>query len=211
MSAEIHAIADIEDQAATAFEIKRELQVLIASFPNAPGKADLSIYGVNLFDEVLAEAPSLRLLKNACRKLRRKSEFLPSIKTVLDALSDCAAAGTAIEAVSPQNLGGAGSFLLSKHGAAIYASWFAKLIIDDESGHIVTVSAPTRFQRTYVAAQYEADLLQAFQSIRSSVTGHSDRRSIGIKAVTGGVWCIGEGGSRQTICLLRIRLQSIGG
>ena len=165
----IHTVADLEDQPATAKEIKRELQILIGSFPNAPGKVDLSIYGVAVFDEVLAEAPSLRLLKNACRRLRRESEFLPSIKTVLDTLSDCAAACTAIETVSPQNLGGAESFLLSKHGAAIFKSWFGRLTIEDESSDTITVSAPTRFQRDYVASQYEVDLLQAFQGIRKEV------------------------------------------
>jgi len=72
--------AESEDRPATTQEIKRELWIMIASIQNAPTETDLAIYESTLFDEVISETPSLRVLRDACRKLRRDSEFLPSIK-----------------------------------------------------------------------------------------------------------------------------------
>jgi hypothetical protein len=158
--------ADVEDKSATRAEVKRELQALIQSIPNVPKDTDLSFYGISLFDDVFLEAPSLRVLQAACRKVRRESEFLPSIKRILAALTDCASVGIA---VSTSNLGGAGEFLLNKCGSAVYASWFTKLSIQNESGDTIVLAAPNRFVRNWINQHFDAVLLQAFQSIRPDV------------------------------------------
>lgn len=67
-------------------ELKRQLQILIGSFPNA-AKQDLSIFGVALIEDVASEKPSIGALTNACRKLRRSNTFVPAIAEVLEALS----------------------------------------------------------------------------------------------------------------------------
>ena len=169
MTAGLQIIDAGDDRLATDQEIKRALQILIGSIPNAPSKADLSIYAVSLFDEVISESPRLRVLNAACRKLRRDSDFLPTIKDVLEALAYCAIAGVAAPTVDISNLGKAGNYLLRKLGEAIYASWFAKLMIQDQSGSTITLTAPTRFHRTYISQHYDADLLRAWQSFRSDV------------------------------------------
>ena len=169
MTAGLQIIDAGDDRLATDQEIKRALQILIGSIPNAPSKADLSIYAVSLFDEVISESPSLRVLNAACRKLRRESGFLPTIKDVLEALACCTIAGVAATTVDISNLGKAGNYLLRKLGEAIYASWFAKLTIQDQSGSTITLTAPTRFHRTYISQHYDADLLRAWQSFRSDV------------------------------------------
>ena len=66
-------------------EIKRQLQILIGSFPNA-SKQDLSIFGVALTEDVASEQPAIAALTNACRHLRRKVNFVPTIAEVLAAL-----------------------------------------------------------------------------------------------------------------------------
>jgi DnaA N-terminal domain len=158
-----------DDRLATAQEIKRTLQILIGSFPNAPSKADLSIYGVSLFDEVISESPSLRVLEAACRKLRRDSAFLPSIRDVLEALAYCATFLLAAPTVDNSNLGEAGDYLLRKLGEETYVAWFANLRIQDQSGTTVTLIAPTRFHCSYIYQRYDVDLLRAWQSFRSDV------------------------------------------
>lgn len=67
---------------ATAQEIKRQLQVLIGSFPNS-GRNDLAIFGVALLEDVCEEEPGIAALTNACRSLRRTSKFVPTISEVL--------------------------------------------------------------------------------------------------------------------------------
>jgi hypothetical protein len=169
MTAGLRIIDPGDDRSATDQEIKRALQVLIGSIPNAPSKADLSIYAVSLFDEVFSESPSLRVLNAACRKLRRESDFLPTIKGVLEALASCAIAGVAPSTVDTSNLGKAGNYLLQNLGGATYTSWFAKLTIQDQSGTTITLTAPTRFHRSFISQHHEADLLRAWQSFRSDV------------------------------------------
>jgi hypothetical protein len=71
---------------ATAQEIKRQLQVLIGSFPNS-GKSDLAIFGVALLEDVCEEKPGIAALTNACRSLRRTNRFVPTISEVLTALA----------------------------------------------------------------------------------------------------------------------------
>jgi len=48
-------------------------------------------------------------------------------------------------------------------------SWFAKLTIQDQSGDTISLTAPTPFHRNHIATQYDADLLIAFQGIRSCI------------------------------------------
>ncbi|MGX1323854.1 hypothetical protein AB7M17_007307 [Bradyrhizobium sp. USDA 377] len=67
-------------------EIKRHLQILIGSFPNST-KQDLAIYGVALLEDVVAERPAVSALSNACRHLRRRKNFVPTIAEVLTELA----------------------------------------------------------------------------------------------------------------------------
>lgn len=67
---------------ASAQEIKRQLQVLIGSFPNS-GRNDLAIFGVALLEDVCEEKPGIAALTNACRALRRTGKFVPTISEVL--------------------------------------------------------------------------------------------------------------------------------
>lgn len=67
-------------------EIKRQLQILIGAFPNA-SKQDLSIYGVALLEDVVAERPAISALLKACRQLRRTNTFVPTISEVLAELA----------------------------------------------------------------------------------------------------------------------------
>jgi|tagenome__1003787_1003787.scaffolds.fasta_scaffold20960990_5 hypothetical protein len=71
---------------ATQQETKRQLQVLIGSFPNS-GKNDLAIFGVALLKDVCQEKPGIAALTNACRSLRRTNRFVPTISEVLTALA----------------------------------------------------------------------------------------------------------------------------
>jgi hypothetical protein len=158
-----------DDRLATDQEIKRALQALIGSIPNAPSKADLAKYAVALFDEVISEAPSLRVLNAACRKLRRESNFLPTIKDVIEALKYCTIANATAPTVDLSNLGKAGNYLLRTQGEDIYTSWFAKLTIQDQSGNTVTLAAPTRFLRYWISQHYDIHLLRAWQSFRPDV------------------------------------------
>jgi hypothetical protein len=169
MSAGPHIIDAGNDRLATAQEIKRALQVLIGSIPNAPSKADLSIYAVSLFDEVISESPRLRVLDAACRKVRRESGFLPPIKDVLEALAYCATVAVAAPTIDISSLGKAGIYLLHKLGDATYVAWFARLTIQDQSGTTVTLTAPNRFHCSYISQHYDADLLRAWQSFRPDV------------------------------------------
>lgn len=157
-----------ENRPATQQEVKRALQVLIGSFPNA-AKTDLSIYAVSLFDDVVAERPTIGALSAACRKLRRASSFLPTIKDVLDAIAEADSATIAVPSAETGNLGAAGKYLLKRFGAAVYASWFAKLTVQSDAGETVTLVAPTRFHRDHIAQQFDDGLLQAWQSVRASV------------------------------------------
>jgi hypothetical protein len=76
---------------------------LIGSFPNSSKKEDLSIYAITLFDDVAATNPSIATLNEACRRVRRSNEFLPSIKALLDALE--AVKSEAVSWADPAPLG----------------------------------------------------------------------------------------------------------
>lgn len=75
----------LQNRPASQGEVKRQLQILMGSFPNAP-KIDLQLYGTALVEDVLSEQPSMLALSNACRTLRRTSRFLPTISEVLGVL-----------------------------------------------------------------------------------------------------------------------------
>lgn len=77
----------LQNRPASQSEVKRQLQILIGSFPNAP-KQDLQLYGTALVEDVSNERPSILALSNACRILRRTSQFLPTISEVLGALEN---------------------------------------------------------------------------------------------------------------------------
>lgn len=77
----------LQSRPASQIEVKRQLQILMGSFPNAPNK-DLQLYGTALVEDVLNERPSILALSNACRTLRRTSRFLPTISEVLGALEN---------------------------------------------------------------------------------------------------------------------------
>jgi hypothetical protein len=69
-------------RSATKEEIKRELHVLVHSFPNAT-KANLEIYGRALALDVIDLQPTIEAMVVACMVLRRTSKFLPTISEVL--------------------------------------------------------------------------------------------------------------------------------
>lgn len=88
-SISIPALADevsASQRRAEPQEIKRQLQILIGAFPNA-SKQDLSIYGVALLEDVVAERPAVSALLKACRQLRRTNTFVPTISEVLAELA----------------------------------------------------------------------------------------------------------------------------
>lgn len=67
---------------ATKEEIKRELQVLVGSFPNA-SKANLEVYGRALALDIIDDQPCIEALVVGCKALRQVSKFLPTISEVL--------------------------------------------------------------------------------------------------------------------------------
>ncbi|WP_194462126.1 hypothetical protein [Bradyrhizobium sp. CCBAU 53340] len=83
------AVRELKEQSrpASQTEVKRQLQILIGSFPNAP-KHDLQLYGTAMVEDVLEERPSILALSNACRTIRRTSRFLPTISEVLGVLEN---------------------------------------------------------------------------------------------------------------------------
>jgi len=70
---------------ATLAQITHEITKLLAAFPT---KDDLTAFTAILIEEVLDEKPSRLALAGACRRLRRKSNFRPSIANVLKKLGD---------------------------------------------------------------------------------------------------------------------------
>ncbi len=70
----------------TERELRVELGLLIAAFPNAP-KGDLKAFGALLLQDCADLEPSRYGLATACRELRRTKKWLPSIAEVIEALS----------------------------------------------------------------------------------------------------------------------------
>jgi hypothetical protein len=70
---------------ATRREIKQELGLLAASFPNA-ARADTTLFGRILEAEVAIMRPSRGALAAACRELRKTCRFTPTVAEVLEAL-----------------------------------------------------------------------------------------------------------------------------
>lgn len=148
-------------------EIKRALQHLIGSFPNSSKKEDLSIYAVSLFDDVVAAKPTVETLTEACRRLRRSCDFLPSIKAVLDALD--AAAEAAQPIADTDQLGDVGKLLLAKFGPKVFQSWFAKLVVVDERGPELILGGPNRFICSRIERDFVEDILRCWQQVNPLV------------------------------------------
>src|ERR1700704_2861843 len=164
----LHVVPKAEqDRQAEPHEIKRALQHLIGSFPNSSKKEDLSIYAVSLFDDVAAAKPTVKTLTEACRRLRRSCDFLPSIKAVLDALDDAAKA--VAPAADPDQLGDAAKLLLAKFGPEVFQSWFAKLVVVDERGPELILGAPNRFICSRIERDFVEDILRCWQQVNPVV------------------------------------------
>jgi DnaA N-terminal domain len=159
-----------KDRPAEAQEIKRALQALIGSFPNSSKKEDLSIYAVSLFDDVLAARPTISTLAEACRRVRRSCDFLPSIKAVMDALDAVAAEAVAItQPADPGHLGEAGQLLLRKFGPAVFQSWFTKLAVIDDRGPELVLAAPSRFICSRIQRDFVGDILRYWQQVNPTI------------------------------------------
>jgi DnaA N-terminal domain len=109
----------------------------------------------------------MRRAASACRRLRRSSEFLPSIKVVLDALE--AVKSEAVPSVDPAPLGEPGELLLRHFGPAVFQSWMAKLTVVDQSGPELILSAPTAFVRSRIFRDYADDILRCWQQTNPNI------------------------------------------
>jgi len=158
---------DDQDKPAEPNEIRRALQHLIGSFPNSSKKEYLSIYGITLFDDVVATKPSLGTLDKACRRLRWSSEFLPSIKAVLDALE--AVKSETVSLVDTAPLGEPGKLLLRRFGPAVFHSWMSKLTVVDQRGAELILSAPSAFVRSRILRDFADDILRYWQLTNQTI------------------------------------------
>jgi hypothetical protein len=71
---------------ASQADIARHLGVLVGCM--AGGKVDMAVYAAALIEDVGALRPSIAALESACRALRRKATFAPSIAEVLAAIQE---------------------------------------------------------------------------------------------------------------------------
>jgi hypothetical protein len=159
--------SDENERPATQQEIKRALQVLIGAFPNS-GKADLMIYAVALCDDVIAAAPSVRSLNAACHRLRRESNFVPTIAAVLSALATAAPAR--VPRTVAHALGPPGDLLLRRLGSDLFWSWFRGVTVAAESGDTLTLIAPSKFIAARIKRDYEDGVLAAWRESAPSVS-----------------------------------------
>jgi septal ring factor EnvC (AmiA/AmiB activator) len=74
------------DQPATKNDIRVQVMMLIAAYPNNT-RADLKIYSATLAEDIGAAGPGRLALDTACRRVRRSCRFTPSIAEVLEALT----------------------------------------------------------------------------------------------------------------------------
>ncbi len=72
---------------ATERDLRTELSLLVAAYPNA-ARSDLSAYGALLLKDVAAQQPSSYALATACKQLRRSKKFIPSVAEVLEAITE---------------------------------------------------------------------------------------------------------------------------
>lgn len=82
-------IASLRNDLATAItrnDVKREIGLLIAAFPNA-ARADLAAFGRLACEDVWALHPSRIALETACRQLRRTAKFVPTISEILEVIA----------------------------------------------------------------------------------------------------------------------------
>lgn len=69
-------------------EIAKCLTLLIAAYPNASSKGDLSTFGRMLVEDVASLEPSIAAVDKACRELRQTKAFVPAIAEVIAAVRD---------------------------------------------------------------------------------------------------------------------------
>jgi hypothetical protein len=72
--------------AVTRNDVKREVGILLAAFPNA-ARADLAAFGRLACEDVWALRPGRITLETACRQLRRTAKFVPTISEILETLA----------------------------------------------------------------------------------------------------------------------------
>ncbi|MBI5260881.1 MAG: hypothetical protein HY852_03565 [Bradyrhizobium sp.] len=66
-------------------------------------------------------------------------------------------------------LGAAGDVLRKRLGKDVFLAWFGKVSLVSENAETVTLSAPTQFIRNYIVAQFDAALIQSWQSIQPAI------------------------------------------
>lgn len=69
-------------------EIAKCLTLLIAAYPNASSKGDLTTFGRMLVEDVASLDPSIAAVDKACRELRQTKAFVPAIAEVIAAVRD---------------------------------------------------------------------------------------------------------------------------
>lgn len=69
-------------------EIGKCLTLLIAAYPNASSKGDLTTFGRMLVEDVASLEPSIAAVDKACRELRQTKAFVPAIAEVIAAVRD---------------------------------------------------------------------------------------------------------------------------
>jgi hypothetical protein len=117
---------------------------------------------------VAATNPSVATLNEACRRVRRSSEFLPSIKTVLDALE--AVKSEAVSWADSAPLGEPGKLLLRRFGPAVFHSWMAKLTVLDQGGPELILSTPSAFVRSRILRDFADDILRCWQQTNPKIS-----------------------------------------
>ena len=85
-------------------EIRKALMMLVAAFPNA-ARTDLTAFGAALSLDVAALRPSAYAIHAACRALRLRARWLPTIAEVAEAIAgaeaELAVARRALEELGP--------------------------------------------------------------------------------------------------------------
>jgi hypothetical protein len=74
---------------ATAGEVANLLSGLLKSVPYDGGKGDSQFFGRQLVEDVMAQYPTIGALSTACRNIRWKQHFIPTIAVILEELTGC--------------------------------------------------------------------------------------------------------------------------
>lgn len=73
-------------QPASREEMSKCLALLVAAYPNAGSKGDLTVFGRMLVEDVASLEPSIAAVDKACRELRQTKAFVPAIAEVITAV-----------------------------------------------------------------------------------------------------------------------------